>query len=214
MNRSQYYLQMRELARERRNEYGIVTSEINLNVIKRIYKKEGIKLDYQELSPKIRAAYFCDSNDCSVLINKNLPREPKLFSLVHELKHHFVDRDVIENGQNGQIQCGDYNVNEVIEIGAEVFAAEFIFPEDEILALIAFLGINNLNCTAEKVVEIKRNTPVPISYRFIVKTLERLRFVKFGEFSKVKFKNLEEKIYGKPFYVQPGFKEHRKKNRK
>jgi len=210
MDKSQYYSQMRELAKAKRNEYGIVTSKINIPVIKKIYKKEGVKVDYREFPTKIRAAYFCDGDDCSVVVNKKLPREPKLFSLVHELKHHFVDRNIIESGE---IQCGDYNANKVVEISAEVFAAEFIFPEDEILTLISSLGINRQNCTAENVVKIKRNTPVPISYKFIVKTLERLRFVKSGEFSGVKFKNLEEKIHGKPFYTQTWFKDRRKQKR-
>ena len=210
MNRSQYYLQMRQLASEKREKYGVVTSEITIPFIKKIYKEEGVKVDYRELPPKIRAAYFCDEDDCSVLINKKLPREPKLFSLVHELKHHYVDRDVIEDGQ---IQCGDYNANEVIEIGAEVFAAEFIFPEDEILKLITSLGINKQNCTPEGIVKIKRNSPVSISYKFIVKTLERLRFCSFGKFSKVRFQKLEEEIYGQPIYKQTWFKERRKRKR-
>ena len=32
------------------------------------------------------------------------------------------------------IHCGDYDANEVIEKGAEVFAAEFIYPEAEFAA--------------------------------------------------------------------------------
>jgi len=52
--------------------------------------------------------------------------------LVHELKHHYVDQKAIEDGK---IKCGDYNAHEVIEKGAEVFAAEFIYPEQEMRQL-------------------------------------------------------------------------------
>ena len=47
-----------------------------------------------------------DDNDPGVLVNKILPREPRLFSLLHELKHHYTDRPLIEAGG---LQCGDYN---------------------------------------------------------------------------------------------------------
>lgn len=207
MNRSEYYLQMRQLAREKREKHGIVTSKITIPVVKKIYKAEGVKVDYRDFPAKIRAAYFCDGDDCSVAINKKLPREPKLFSLVHELKHHYVDRDVIENGQ---IQCGNYNANEVIEIGAEVFAAEFIFPEDEMLSLIEKLSINKQNCTNQSVVEIRRSSPVAVSYTFIVKRLERFGLIARGEFSGVKFHKLEEQIYP-PIYKQAWFQQLRKK---
>ncbi len=56
----------------------------------------------------------------------------------------------------GGIRCGGYNANQQIEIGAEVFAAEFIFPEAEFLELIQTLGINGHGCSPEQVVEIKR----------------------------------------------------------
>src|SRR5581483_10417288 len=87
-NRSAYYQQMRVLALEKRAQHHVETSSLNLLTMQRIYKEEGIRIDRWDLKGrKIRAAYFCDDGDCSVLLNKNLPREPKLFSLAHELKH-------------------------------------------------------------------------------------------------------------------------------
>ena len=35
---------------------------------------------------------LCEDGDCSVAIQRTLPDEPKLFALVHELKHHYCDR--------------------------------------------------------------------------------------------------------------------------
>jgi Zn-dependent peptidase ImmA (M78 family) len=52
-----------------------------------------------------------------------VPEEPRLFALLHELKHHYRDRDAIGAGS---LVCGDYNANRRIEIGAEIFAAEFL----------------------------------------------------------------------------------------
>lgn len=207
MNNSEYYSAMKDLAREKRKEYGILTSEINISAIKKLYKKEGIKIDGDKtLSSKIRAAYFCDGDDCSVLLNSKLPREPKLFSLVHELKHHFTDRTLIEDGE---IKCGDYNANQTIEIGAEVFAAEFIFPESEMLSLIQELGINRQNCISGSVVEIKRKSPVAISYTFILKRLVLLGLISRGCFANVKFQKLEEEMYP-PIYKQEWFKQRRR----
>jgi Zn-dependent peptidase ImmA (M78 family) len=81
---------------------------------------------------------MCDDDYYSVAVQKRLPDEPKLFALIHELKHHYVDQNVVINGG---MYCGDYNQNEVIEIGAEVFAAEFIYPEREFASDIAALGV-------------------------------------------------------------------------
>ncbi len=207
ISRHDYYQRMQVLAQEKRLEYAIETASLNLRSISKIYKQEGIKIDlWDTRGSKIRAAYFCDGDDYSVLLNKKLPREPKLFSLVHELKHHFEDRKSI---QNGQIQCGDYNSNEVIEIGAEVFAAEFIYPESETRSLAAKLGITISTCSAERVVEFKRACPAIVSYKFIVKRFERLGFCLSGQFRQEQFQKLEEALYGVPIYKQSWFRRHR-----
>lgn len=122
------YEQLKFLARQKRQQYGVETASLNLSKARAIYKEEGITIDLWELSPRIRAMYMCEGGDQSVLVNKALPKKPRLFSMIHELNHHFVDREAIEDGK---IECGDYNANRRIEVGAEVFAAEFIFPEQE-----------------------------------------------------------------------------------
>jgi len=71
---------MRALALAKRAHYSIETSSLNLRVIRGIYREENIKIDSWEVrGQKIRAAYFCNDGDYSVLVNKNLPKEPKLF---------------------------------------------------------------------------------------------------------------------------------------
>jgi hypothetical protein len=205
-----YYQAMRQLAHSKRAEHQVETASLNLQVIRRIYRAEGIKMDYWDTTNKIRAAYFCEDNDHSVLINRKLPREPKLFSMVHELKHHYVDQSTI---QAGHIRCGDYNANQTIEIAAEVFAAEFIYPEAEMLALLTELGITKDNCSPEKVVDFKRNCPAVVSYKFLVKRLEWFKFCARGEYGKVKFQTLEESLYGQPFYKEEWFKRYREAKR-
>lgn len=207
MSRSQYYNELRALALAKRAEYGVVTATLNLTVVRNIYKKEGIAIDLQKLKGyKIKAAYYCDNHDYSVLVSKDLPREPKLFALVHELKHHYRDQEEI---LSGEIRCGDYNANELIEKGAEVFAAEFIYPEAEMKALISQMDITAANVTAERIVEFKRNAPASVSYTFVRKRFARFEICPMEQYKNVQFTKLEEEIHGLPIYKQEWFKRNR-----
>lgn len=198
---------MRTLALAKRAAYEIDTSSLSLAIVRKIYKAEGVKIDQWEIKGrKLKAAYFCDDTDCSVLINKKLPKEPKLFALIHELKHHYVDQAAIKDGK---IQCGDYNANELIEKGAEVFAAEFIYPEDEMRQFAGKQGIHKGACSAEQIVNFKRSCPSTISYKFILKRFEWFEFIERNEHGKVHFLKLEENIYGLPIYKQEWFKQAR-----
>jgi Zn-dependent peptidase ImmA (M78 family) len=207
INRPAYYAQCRALALAKRTEHEVETASLNILVMQKIYKKEGITLDRRKLrSNRIRAAYYCEDGECSVLLKANLPLEPKLFALAHELKHHYLDQDQM---QEGRIQCGNYNAQEVIEIGGEVFAAEFIYPELEMKQLIAQMDITSLSCTKEKVVEFKRACPAHISYTFIIKRFERFGLFPRGAYEKIQFKKLEEELFGLPIYKQEWFKRNR-----
>jgi Zn-dependent peptidase ImmA (M78 family) len=88
MSRHAYYEDLKELAREKRQLYGVDTGAFGLREVRKIYKAEGIRLDYWPLSYKIKAIYMCTDDDPSVAVQKSLPDQPKLFALVHELKHH------------------------------------------------------------------------------------------------------------------------------
>ena len=200
------YEELKRLARQKREAYRVTTEKLNLVVVRRIYSAEGIRIDPWKFPHTIRAAYMSDDADPSVAINKSLPREPKLFSLVHELKHHYVDRRLIEHGQ---IKCGDYNENQVIEIGAEVFAAEFIFPESEFLEQVRKMNIQSGNCSPEDVVRLKRECGACVSYLFLRKRLIRLGFAGAHDFDRIQFQKLEEQIYGLPIYKQEWFRKRR-----
>jgi len=206
MSQPPNYEAMKRLAREKRAEYSVETATLNLIVVRKIYSAEGIRIDPWGFPRTIRAVYMSDDAGPSVAINKALPREPKLFSLVHELKHHYADRDLIEKGQ---IECGDYNENQRTEIGAEVFAAEFIYPEAEFLQKTNELGIELGKCTPEDVVRLKRECGACVSYHFLRKRLVRLGFAPANAFDRIQFQKLEEQVYGVPVYKQEWFKQRR-----
>lgn len=195
MSRHAYYESLKSLAREKRKAYGVNTAAFGLREVRCIYKHENIRIDYWPLPYKIKALYMCADGDCSVAIQRSLPEEPKLFALVHELKHHYCDRAALGSGV---IHCGDYNANELIEKGAEVFAAEFIYPEHEFAEDVRTLGITIW--TPEHIVHLKRRCKAKTSYTFLCKRLERLALIDRGQFNNVRFKKLEERIYGIPFY--------------
>ena len=190
---------MKALARDVRARYGVTTGDINLTTIRRIYREEGIVLDYwdQKLK-KVRGAYTCIDGESFVMVKMNLPKEPRIFCLCHELKHHYVDQHLCDNAG---LYCQDPSWEEAdpVEISAEIFAAEFIFPEQEFLVLLHKLGLEDV-CRAEGVVHIKRNSLAPISYKFIQKRLSWFGVTDPEDFRGVQFRKLEESIYGVPFY--------------
>lgn len=195
MTRNDYFESMKRLAREKRQLHRVETSALGLAAIRQIYKLESIKIDQWKLPSKVKAVYMCDCNDCSVAIQRSLPDEPKIFALVHELKHHYCDREAIGTGA---IHCGEYDANELIEKGAEVFAAEFIYPEASFANDVDGRKIQTWH--AEDVVLFKRECGAKVSYRFICKRLEWLRLIRPNQFDCVQFRKLEEEMFGVPFY--------------
>ena len=195
MSRRAYYEGLLQLAREKRLEHGADTTAFGLREVRAIYKQEGIRIDHWPLPYKVKALYMCDDNFPSVALQQRIPYEPKLFALVHELKHHYCDRKALGAGV---IHCGVYDANELIEKGAEVFAAEFIYPEEEFTADLQQSGVNVRQ--ASDVVDFKRLCKSQVSYQFICKRLERIGCIACGQFYDVQFQKLEDQIYGVPFY--------------
>ena len=194
MSRDAYYEDLKTLAREKRTLHDVDTAAFGLREVRSIYKKEGIRIDQWPLHYKIKALYMCADGDCSVAIQHKLPDEPKLFALIHELKHHYQDQEALGSGA---LPCCDYNQNELIEKGAEVFAAEFIYPEAEFASDINHLRLELWQ--AKDIVDLKRSCKAKVSYRFIHKRLERLGLITPSQFNAVKFQKLEEELYGAPY---------------
>lgn len=96
------------------------------------------------------------------------------------------------------MRTAHHNANEQIEKGAEVFAAEFIYPEAEFADDLAARAIGIW--TPEEVVHFKRSCKAKVSYRYICKRLERLTLITRGQFEAVKFQKLEDALYGVPYH--------------
>jgi len=195
MNRHDYYEQMKELARQTRAQHGLDSPRVLRSQLRAIYKHHGIAIDLWSCKfKKLRGAYFNDDAGPTVMLAKGLPEDPMVFTMAHELKHHLVD-----SGTNISL-CSFENERAPIEIGAEVFAAELIFPEHEFVADLKRAGVQSGRCTAEDLVHLKRRTRTTLSYSGLAKRAELLALVPDGSLAGVKWKKLEERIYGVPFY--------------
>jgi len=210
IDRAAYYSHIRELALIKRAEYSVATGAFGLKEVRAIYRREGIAIDTLSLTPRLKAIYMCSDGECSVAIRKDLPKEPKLFALVHELKHHWADRHLTEADR---LSCGLFNESELHEKAAEVFAAEFIYPESEFKSdIFAFEELYKIrNWTVDDVVHFKRNhCKANVSYTYIRKRLEWFGKITPDQFRGTQFQKREDQLYGAPIYRQPWFIARRK----
>lgn len=197
MSRAEYYRQMRLLAGQVRDQYGLQSPRVLKSDLRRIYKDQGIQIDlWPYRMKKLRGAYFFDEDGASVMLAKGLPDDPMIFTMGHELKHHLVDREKIIS------LCDPSNQSTEIEIGAEIFAAELIYPEQTFSDHLAGMGVTPGSCTAEHLVRLKRETQTTLSYAGLAKRAEFLGLAPQKSLAKVAWKKLEERIYGVPFYKQ------------
>lgn len=197
MNRWTYYEEMKALARKTRSESGIVGYRVMKKDMRRIYKSNGIAIDYWPHKLRgLRGAYFSDECGTSVMIAKGLPLDPLIFTMAHELKHHLVDRDT------GLSYCDSSNESEPMEIGAEIFAAEFIFPEQEFVDILAKMGVHKNECTPEVLVRLKQETKTTLSYAGLSKRAVFLGLASSNSMKKVHWRKIETELYGEPIYKQ------------
>lgn len=201
MLRSQYYEQMKSLAQEIRTKYGLKTPRVLRTHLRNIYQDYGIRIDLWPLQKgqpskfkKLRGAYFNDEMGPTVMLSRQLPEDPRVFTMAHELKHHLVDQD------KSLSYCGSANETALVEISAEVFAAELIYPESDFAFDLMQRGIRPGNCNDEDLVRLKRETGTTLSYMGLAKRAVFLGFAVRGSFDNVQWKKIEERIYGVPVY--------------
>jgi Zn-dependent peptidase ImmA (M78 family) len=190
-----YYQQMKELARATRDEHGLTTPRVMKSHLRTIYRAHDIRIDlWPHRLREIRGAYFNDDLGPTVMLVKGLPDDPMVFTMAHELKHHLVDRNL-------QLACcSDRNAHQHVEIGAEIFAAEFIYPEQDFVAALGSMGVGVGDCTPEILVRLKRETRTTLSYAGLAKRAMFLGFAEPKSLDGVKWKKLEEELYGEPLY--------------
>lgn len=193
MKRHDYYEELKSLARQVREKYALRTSRVLRSDLRRIYKAHGIKFEKWPLSPKIRGAYFNDDCGIHIVIAESLRDDPAVFTMAHELKHHLVD------AASGRWFCASANEKEPIEIGAEVFAAELIFPEADFVAEMRALGVEPGGCTPEHIVRLKEITKTTLSHRGLCKRAEWLRFAVAGSLDRVpSWTAVRDRVFGPP----------------
>jgi Zn-dependent peptidase ImmA (M78 family) len=142
----------------------------------------------------LRGAYINDDCGATVMLAKGLPEDPTVFTMGHELKHHLADRELSLS------YCDASNASNPIEIGAEIFAAELIYPDDDFREHLKLMGVLPGKCTAEHLVELKHDTRTTLSYAGLAKRAEFMNFAVRGSLAQVRWKKLEEQLYGPPIY--------------
>jgi hypothetical protein len=193
MTRYAYYEDMKRRARDVRAEFGFTSPRVQLSDLRRVYKQYGLRIDLRDGQFKnLRGAYFLDESGPSVMIAKKLPKEQRIFTMGHELKHHLVD--------GAETRCMDLKAIDEIEIGAEIFAVELIFPEADCTHALEAMGVRQGTCTAEQVVRLKRTSETTLSFTSLGKLAIHLGFAAPGAFDGVHWKKLDEQIHGVPLY--------------
>lgn len=196
MSNNSYYEDLKKLAREVRAENGLMTPRVLRSDLRRIYSKCGIKIDLWPYKLRnLRGAFFCDDLGMTVMLAKGLPEDPMAFTMAHELKHYYKDREL------GVSYCDLSNENKPLEVGAEVFASEFLFPDADFISQMERMGITRTQCVPEVLVRLKHETRTTLSYAGLAIKAERLRFAEIDSVTSFSgWKKLEEEVYGVPYY--------------
>jgi Zn-dependent peptidase ImmA (M78 family) len=186
-----YYDDLKRLARQVRAENGLNSPRVTPSDMRRIYFRNGIEIDLWPYRLRnLRGAFICDKLGTTVMLAKNLPQDPMVFTMAHELKHFYRDRNL------GVSYCDQSNITKTLEIGAEIFAAELIFPDREFIAQLTKMRIRKDQCLPRTLVELKHTTRTTLSYAGLAIKAERLRFAPANSLTKVKTWRKLERLYG------------------
>ncbi|HEY2974365.1 MAG TPA: ImmA/IrrE family metallo-endopeptidase [Pyrinomonadaceae bacterium] len=191
MSPNDYYYDLKRLARQVRAENGLNSPRVTPSDMRRIYFRNGIEIDLWPYRLRnLRGAFICDKLGTTVMLAKNLPQDPMVFTMAHELKHFYRDRNL------GVSYCDQSNITKTLEIGAEIFAAELIFPDREFIAQLNKMRIRKDQCLPRTLVELKHTTRTTLSYAGLAIKAERLRFAPANSLTKVKTWRKLERLYG------------------
>ncbi|HJP94147.1 MAG TPA: ImmA/IrrE family metallo-endopeptidase [Pyrinomonadaceae bacterium] len=193
MNLHNYYEDLKLLARQVRAENGLSSPRVLPSDLRRIYAKHGIEIDeWPYRFRHLRGAFIHDDLGITVMLAKGLPQDPLVFTMAHELKHFYRDRDL------GISYCDQSNLNRSLEIGAEVFAAEFLFPDRDFVAHMKMLGIRGDQCLPKTLIHLKRKTGTTLSYAGLAIKAERLGFAPSHSLTTIKTWRKLEAVYDEP----------------
>jgi len=192
MNLSTDHYELKALARRIRAENGLTSARVLQTDLRRIYFKHGIEIDYWPYPFKtIRGAFMCDDIGTTVMLAQNLPNDPMVFTMAHELKHYLTDRHLKLS------YCKQSNITKAIEIGAEVFASELLFPDHLFVDHMNQMNVKRHQCSQLSLVELKLKTRTTLSYAGLAIKAERLNYAQPSSLTKLKgWRNLE-RLYSK-----------------
>jgi Zn-dependent peptidase ImmA (M78 family) len=188
MNLSSDHYELRALARRIRSENGLISARVLQTDLRRIYFNYGIEIDYWPYPFKtIRGAFMCDDIGTTVMLAQNLPNDPMVFTMAHELKHYLTDRHLKLS------YCDQSAFSKAIEIGAEVFASEFLFPDHIFIEYMNRLNVKRNQCTQQTLVELKLKTRTTLSYAGLAIKAERLHYAPSRSLTRLRgWRNVEK----------------------
>lgn len=199
MNTQSYYEDLRALARQVRAEHGLSSPRVLASDLMRIYAKYGIVFDeWPYRFRNLRGAFINDHLGTTIMIAKGLPQDPKVFTMAHELKHFFRDRDL------GISYCDQSNLNKSIEVGAEIFAAELLFPDRDFIAHMTEMGIRTNQCLPKTLIRLKRQTGTTLSYAGLAIKAERLGYAPAHSLTTIKTWRRLEALHSAPLQRRVG----------
>ena len=193
MNTQRYYEDLKVLARQVRAENGLTSPRVLPSDLMRIYAKHEIEIDeWPYRFRNLRGAFINDELGTTVMLAKGLPLDPMVFTMAHELKHFFCDRDL------GISYCDLSNLNKSLEIGAEIFAAELIFPDRDFVSYMTRMGIRTNQCLPKNLIQLKRQTGTTLSYAGLAIKAERLGFAPSHSLTTIKTWRKLEAVHSPP----------------
>ena len=198
MNTQSYYEDLKALARQVRAENGLTSPRVLPSDLMRIYNKHGIVLDQWPYRFKhLRGAFIHADLGTTIMVAKGLPQDPMVFTMAHELKHFFRDRDL------GISYCDVSNLNKSLEIGAEIFAAELLFPDRDFTAEMRMMGVRTNQCLPKTLIRLKRKTGTTLSYAGLAIKAERLGYAPAHSVTTIKTWRRLEALYSPPVQKRP-----------
>jgi Zn-dependent peptidase ImmA (M78 family) len=193
VNTQQYYEDLKLLARNVRAEHGLTSPRVLPSDLMRIYDCYGIEVDeWPYRFRNLRGAFINDDLGPTVMVAKGLPRDPMVFTMAHELKHYFRDRDL------GISYCDQSNLNKSLEIGAEIFAAELLFPDRDFISHISAMGIRLYKCLPKTIILFKLKTGTTLSYAGLAIKAERLGYAPSHSLTTIKTWRRLEALHSPP----------------
>lgn len=190
MNTQIYYEDLKQLAREVRAEHGLTSPRVLPSDLMRIYDCYGIEIDqWPYRFRNLRGAFINDHIGPTVMLARGLPQDPMVFTMAHELKHFFRDRDL------GISYCDQSNLNKTLEVGAEIFAAELLFPDRDFMSHMNAMGIRRDQCLPKTLIQLKRKTGTTLSYAGLAIKAERLGYAPSHSLTTIKTWRRFEALY-------------------